>query len=266
MHTSLLNGTKTRLSLLGPTTVFYSITDFTKKMGKRKSKASKQKQTKAKASTQKRKQNARFNIPISKDGMIEQTKPNKKDTKAIKKFQKKLRGSTPNASKIPAKKNDEHKDFEDEYRSLQERQYQAQLSKKDKSKKNTIEMAPASLQLNQKPTAEQLVDDAAKHLGSLNQLGQASMLSSQAVGSNPNSNLLQVLAAQKRHESHIAQREAAKPRDIGEGNNFWALQDEDEEDKTKEVSPTFNFAAPSFAMPSTFGTGAGQIPDDDPDL
>lgn len=254
-------------------------------MGKKKSKASKQKQAKAKASSQKRRQNAKFNIPISRDGMVEHQKPNKKDSKAIpKKLQKKLRGSKPNASKADVNtatsKDGEHKDFEDEYRSLQERQYHAQLSKakKKKSKNSKIEMAPASLQLNQKPTAEQLVADAATHLEGMNQLGHqgASMLSSQAVGStgnNPTRNLLQIMAAQKRHENYIAQKEASKPRDVGEGNNFWALQDgdSDEEDAGKEVTPTFNFAAPSFSMPSTFGTNAtsvciSQIPDDDPDL
>ena len=237
-------------------------------MGKKKSKASKQKQAKAKASSQKRRQNAKFNIPISKDGAMVQGLPNKKDSKSIpKKVQKKMKALKPSAvnSKGSARMNDEQKDFEDEYKSLQERQL-AQQRTKGRQKKEILTMAPATLQISQKPTAEQLVADAATHLESLSQLGQASMLSNQAIGSNPNKNLLQVLAAQKRHESHIAQQEAAKPRDAGEGNNFWALRDSDDEDETKAAIPAFNFAAPSFSMPSTFG-GASQFPDDvDPDL
>jgi len=243
-------------------------------MGKKKSKASKKIQAKAKTATQKRKENSKFNIP-SKDGAIIQTTAttnnnNQQPPKIT--LQRKLQGARPNAiQKKKKKKSGEDKDFEDEYKSLEERQYHAQL-KKGKSKKQTIEMAPATLQVGQKPTTEQLVADAASHLGGMNQLGQGngSMLTDMAVaGSNPNKNLLQVMAAQKRHENYLEQQEAAKPKDIGEGNNFWALlDDDDDEEEKKNVVPTFNFAAPSFAMPtsSTSGFGQGNDLDDDPDL
>ena len=234
-------------------------------MGKKKSKVGKQKQAKAKAKTQKRRENAKFNIPMSQDGVIGQNKQTKKDSKAMPKtLQKKLRGSTKTASNVPHKRNADQTEFDQEYQSLQERQYQAQLSR-GKSKMQTIDLAPASLQLNQKPTAEQLVTDAANHLESMNQLGQASMLNSQATGGNT-TNLLQVLAAQKRQENVMAQQEATKPRDVGEGNNFWALQESDsDEDAPKHVAPAFNFAAPSFAIPSTSHAGFDVLVDD-PDL
>lgn len=236
-------------------------------MGKKKSNANKQKQAKAKAATQKRRSNAKFNVPISSDGgIIMQTgQTNKTDSKTVsRKVQKKLKGAN------PKKINSEDKDFEDEYRSLQERHFNEE-SKKQKSTK-TLEMAPATLLVNQKPTTEQLVSDATSHLHGMQELGQASMLSGTAIGGNPNSNLLQVLAAQKRHENYLAQQEAAKPRDVGEENNFWALQDDsDDEGEKPDSVPTFNFAAPSFALPTTstifggsgFGTNAD---DDDPDL
>jgi len=232
------------------------------KMGKKKSNANKQKQAKARAATQKRRSNAKLNVPIvSSDGIM-----NKNDSKTVpRKVQKKLKGAN------PKKNNSEDKDFEDEYRSLQERHFHAQI-KKQKSTK-TLEMAPATLQVNQKPTTEQLVSDATSHLHGMQELGQASMLSGTAIGGNPNSNLLQVLAAQKRHENYLAQQEAAKPRNVGEGNNYWALQDDDsdgEREKPDSIK-AFNFAAPSFALPTTStilgGSGFGTIADDDdPDL
>ena len=237
-------------------------------MGKKKSKASKQKQAKAKAATQKRRQNAKFNIPISKDGVMAETKSkHNKDSKNIpQKLRKKMRGSKPFGSNAK-QKSGEDKDFEDEYRSLQERQYNAQ-KKKGKSKTQAITMAPATLQINQKPTTEQLVSDAASHLGNMNELGQTSMSTSTGLGG---SNLLQVLAAQKRQEDYLAQQEAAKPRDLGEGNNFWALRDDDSDEEGAKQVPSFNFAAPSFALPMTntntsIGFNSSVVVDDDPDL
>ena len=239
-------------------------------MGKKKSKAGKQKQAKAKAASQKRKQNAKFNIPISSDGTMITNSSNKKDKKTIpKKIQNKMIGKMNLKDNTRSKKTGEDQDFEDEYKSLLERQHAAQLKKTNKKKQTSLVMAPATLQINQKPTTQQLVDDAANHLHGMQELGQASMLSGAAIGGNPNANLLQVLAAQKRREDYLAQQEAMKPRDIGEGNNFWALQDDssDDEDK-KDSTPAFNFAAPSFSFtPATnFGSGITTVLDDDPDL
>jgi hypothetical protein len=242
-------------------------------MGKKKSKANKQKQAKAKAATHKRRQNTKFNIPVSTDGMMMQTQTtSKKDNKTIpRKPQKKFKNANPAVGNTK-QKNAEDKDFEDEYRSLQERQFIAQ-SKKQKSK-IILKMAPATLQINQKPTTEQLVDDAASHLNGMQELGQASTLNGSVCSGNPNSNLLQVLASQKRHENYLAQQEAAKPRHVGEGNNYWALQGDDSDDEAAKLdsTPSFNFAAPSFVVPiataslssGVFGNNA--FIDDDPDL
>ena len=243
-------------------------------MGKKKSKANKQKQAKARAVTHKRRQNAKFNIPVSSDGMITQTVTgSKKDIKNMpRKLQNKFKTGKP-AFGSKQRKNEEDKDFEDEFRSLQERQFIAQ-NKKHKSK-TKLELAPATLQVNQKPTTEQLVADAALHLNGMQELGRASMLNGAAISGNPNRNLLQVLAAQKRHEDYLAQQEAAKPRHVGEGNNFWALQGDDSDDEAAKLDSvsTFNFAAPSFAVPTTAvaslgNSGFGNIAfnDDDPDL
>ncbi|GFH58199.1 predicted protein [Chaetoceros tenuissimus] len=237
-------------------------------MGKKKSKAGKQKQAKAKAASQKRKQNAKFNIPISSDGTMITNSSNKKDKKTIpKKIQNKMIGKMNLKDNTRSKKTREDQDFEDEYKSLLERQHAAQLKKTNKKKQNSLVMAPATLQVNQKPTTQQLVDDAANHLHGMQELG---MLSGAAIGGNPNANLLQVLAAQKRREDYLAQQEAMKPREIGEGNNFWALQDDssDDEDKKNSSTPAFNFAAPSFSFtPATnFGSGTTTVLDDDPDL
>jgi hypothetical protein len=78
------------------------------------------------------------------------------------------------------------------------------------------------------------------------------------------SNLLQILAAQKRNEMMIQQRQTDQKKDnCGDGNNFWALQDNDSDDeegrnnpdeKQKSI-PVFDFAPPSFTFnPASFSS------------
>jgi len=176
------------------------------------------------------------------------------------------------------------------------------------------------LNLNQKPTTEQLVNDAATHLGGMNELGQqqggnnqqmstdmtynhmslgTSMGMNMEMSEQNNTNLLQVMAAQKRHENYMQQqyvntsytnsngnvnnKATEGSNNKGVENKFWALQDDSDDEKEQApAQPMFNFAAPSFSMPSSSfstpvasgsfgGNGAAlggglNIHDDDPDL
>lgn len=236
-------------------------------MGKRKSKASKQKQAKAKAATQKRKQHAKFNIPLSSDGTAP-PQPNKKATSTTTSSRinnnpsgnptsKMLMGARPSHSvtNTSLEKREEDKDFEEEYKSLQERK-QYEYLQKTKPKKKHIEMAPAIFEVNKKLSTEQLLDNATSHLQDMQELGKSRRLNSAGMEANANSNLLQVLAAQKRHEDFLAQQKASSSQkenegDLG-GNSFWALRDDDSDDEMEQKNNvnTFNFAAPSFVVPS----------------
>lgn len=261
-------------------------------MGKRKSKASKQKQAKAKVATIKRRQHAKFQIPLSSDGTA-QPLQNKKATTTTSNSSrinpgidnqqpKIIKGAQPSHSigKIRLKKEGEDKDFEDEYKSLQERK-QYEESKKTKPKKKKLEMTPAIFEVNKKLSTEQLLDNATTHLQGMQELGMSRTLNTVGMAeSNPDRNLLQVLAAQKRQEDFLAQQKAVSQKETGgylDGNRFWALGDDDSDNEVdqKNSVPTFNFAAPSFVVPSQTVPLNGTNPDgafqsvyaeDDPDL
>jgi len=239
-------------------------------MGKKKSKASKQKQAKAKSMTNRRKQGAKFNTPMSVGGAIAKDAQPKRNLNANRK--KKLKAGKPN---LDVKKNQPQKrdaDFEREFRALEERQYQAGISGKSKSK--TMEFAQPTLQLDKKPTTAQLVADAASHLGGMQELGRSNIASMHST----NPNMLQILAAQKRQENYMQQQNKANMKnDVGKDNKFWALQnDSDGEEEQKSVAalnfaaPSFNFAAPSFNISSTpapSNSFGNNLHDDiDPDL
>mmetsp|Transcript_8542 Transcript_8542/g.10796 ORF Transcript_8542/g.10796 Transcript_8542/m.10796 type:complete len:268 (+) Transcript_8542:97-900(+) len=267
-------------------------------MAKKKSKIGKQKQNKAKSVNKKRKQIAsKFNVPFSKNGDF--MKPNNstgiaaaaattktpanspKDAikgkyivgkkKLFKKlFQSSTAGST---SRLP-KRNDEQATFEHEYKSLQERQYHLKFQQSaSKHNTNQIVMTPATLQINQTPTAEELVADAANQISKFDEFGKPLFSSSGNYSSDISnnaltgtSNILQVMAAQKRQEMAVASSYMNQKEDKMKDNSYWALHDtdSDEEQDKQESQPSFNFAAPSFSLPpSSFHNR--QV-DDDPDL
>mmetsp|Transcript_9902 Transcript_9902/g.18619 ORF Transcript_9902/g.18619 Transcript_9902/m.18619 type:complete len:259 (+) Transcript_9902:91-867(+) len=258
-------------------------------MGKRKSKASKQKQAKAKSATQKRRQHAKFKIPLTSDGTTQQL-PNKKASTTSKinpsggnQRKKILKATKPShfAGIASQQKEGEDKDFEQEYKSLQERK-QYELLQKTKPKRKDIEMTPAIFDMNKKLSTEQLMDNTTSHLQDMQELGKSRTQTDFGTEENPDSNLLQVLAAQKRREDFLAaQMKAANQKnkgDVFDGNSFWALRDDDSDHEQKEQKnnvATFNFAAPSFVVPTqtvpvSGPNSNGGLPtiygEDDPDL
>lgn len=122
-------------------------------MGKKKSKASKQKQAKAKSMTNRRKQGAKFNTPMSVGGEIAKDAQPKRNLHANRK--KKLRVGKPNVDVKKKQPQKRDADFEREFRALEERQYHAGISGKSKSK--TIEFSQPTLQLDKKPILHNLL-------------------------------------------------------------------------------------------------------------
>lgn len=247
-------------------------------MGKKKSKAGKQRQAKAKSLQSKKLQ---FHVPISKAGQVlsqhssgsfaleKSSRQNKSD-----KLNKMSTSNSNNTKKTLNKwKSEEDLAYEHEYKSLQERQYHAQINKTAFKQKKDIQLAPATLQLkmNQNPTAEELIQDAAQKLDGLMSSSNTSTttIPFSSNDSTDNQNLLQVLAAQKRQESYMISNKVRK-----EENKFWAFQQDDDDDSDEETTkdnskssskkqiPLFQFAAPSFSLPSTYQNEVN----DDPDL
>ena len=250
-------------------------------MGKKKSKAGKQRQAKAKSLQSKKLQ---FHVPISKDGQLLPQHANGSftlDKNSRQNKSEKLHKVSASNSKSTKKtlnkwKSEEDLAFEHEYKSLQERQYHAQINKAAYKQKKDIPLAPATFQLKMDhiPTAEELIQDAAQKLDGLMSSSNTTTTTTTTTipvsshHSTDHKNILQVLAAQKRQESYMISNNVRK-----EENKFWALQQDDDDsdedtlqDNSKSISmkhiPLFQFAAPSFSLPSTYQNEV----DNDPDL
>lgn len=272
-------------------------------MGKKKSKTGKQRQAKAKVKSLQSKK-LQFHVPISKAGQLlpaqssksaslssstldhSNLKQSKKDKgNIIIRMGSNSKHDTKRKSPLNTWKSEEDKAYEQEYLSLQERQYHAQINKMSSKKKKDISLTPASLQLkmDRPPTAEELIQDTAQKLDGIMSFSNTTITTtSSSSSSNSNhtlanhhnpQNLLQILAAQKRQEQYMISTTTQTNKN--EENKFWVLQQDEDDDSEDEMTtrndtsktsnvPVFQFAAPSFSVP--LANQPTNAVDDDPDL
>lgn len=272
-------------------------------MGKKKSKTGKQRQAKAKVKSLQSKK-LQFHVPISKAGQLlpaqssksasssssstldhSNLKQSKKDKRNMTRMGSNSKHDTKKKSPLNTWKSEEDKAYEQEYLSLQERQYHAQINKMSSKKKKDISLTPASLQLkmDRPPTAEELIQDTAQKLDGIMSFSNTTITTtSSSSSSNSNhtlanhhnpQNLLQILAAQKRQEQYMISTTTQTNKN--EENKFWVLQQDEDDDSEDEMTtrndtsktsnvPVFQFAAPSFSVP--LANQPTNAVDDDPDL
>ena len=174
----------------------------------------------------------------------------------------------------------------------------------DASQNSIIQLAKPIFDIYRKPTTDELVHQTTNQLNQQNLIQQPqhnnqcsdntsnheSINFTNATETTDNRTLLQQLAAKKRDEMRMNQlynnqNNSVDDQEKFKNNSFWAFQDDDEDDDdedrkettatiqskpTKTPSPYFQFAAPSFAVPST-NTSINQNQTvssavDDPDL
>eukprot|EP00957_Ditylum_brightwellii_P004464 339498-Ditylum_brightwellii.AAC.1 len=277
-------------------------------MGRKKSKTSKQKQAKAAASSSKVKNkfSSSFGgVVVHKGGggghgqkdRINASSANvilKKDSSSSKNKNGRRRANTKmsmldqalkgGGGSLNFNRTDEQKDFDKEFASQQERvlrQEQKSTSKRQKNiKKNTApaipNLTPATLTLEPK-TAAEMVEDATNYVAlGMTDIGKQQQQTTAAAPSN----LLQVLAAQKRNEWNAQdvqrqrdEEEFQKGRDPN--NPFGALggwqddsDDEAEQNKTSHMQfapASFSFGGGGFAQTTTPTQPQGYF-EIDPDL
>lgn len=240
-------------------------------MGKKKTKTGKQRQAKAKSLQSKK---LAFHVPVSKAGQLilsshssASSRSDHVNSKQSKKHKRNvLHGSNSKSTKTKVSlnqwKSEEDRAYEQEYNSLQERQYHAQMNKTDRKKNKDISLAPATLQLkmDQTPTADELIQDTAQKLdGLMSSSNTTTPITS--FSNNP-----QTYNNQKIYMNPITNK--------NEENKFWLLN-QDDEDSDEETTNTngksktaasvspFQFAAPSFSLP--LSSCPNEL-DHDPDL
>ena len=264
-------------------------------MGRKKSKVSKKKQAKAAARTCAKKSNKGLGgVPASKGGLLSvpasiiqaaagasaaskksnaKTKtPKKKNGKGMNPtwqgMNQKNMTSKAKVTLTTAATNGERSDFDKEFASMQERQFN-QIHKKNQ-KGNKIEFAAPTLRT--KKTAEELVNDAAHQISEMVDVGQKHTHAPPF--NHHSSSLLQAMAHQKKTEGYVPQPKVMTgERYVPPSNNMFSALEEDSEEEgaTPNSSvPSFSFTAPTFSFQSSFhptaAAGGSHVLEDDPDL